>query len=192
MHVVVLAVLTFLALWLSLAILLDAHGRQGQVSDTADAIVVLGCGVLPDGSPTGHLVRRVEKGVALWRQGLAPVVVMTGGGEPAEATATARHASDLGLPDSAVILEDRSRTTAENASFCAELMVASHVVVVTDSYHVPRSGWIFRRHFPRVETVGVIAPGLARYQNALREVLAIAWYLLRWIFGWVPRGDARP
>ena len=180
---VVIVVLAFLALWLSLAILLDAYGRQSPVSDTVDAIVVLGCGILPDGSPSGHLVRRVERGVALWRQGLAPVVVMTGGGEPSEAEAAVRHASRLGLPASVTILEDRSRTTEENARYCAELVEAQRVLVVTDSYHVLRSGWIFGRFFPWIGTSAVIAPGLARYRNAMREILAIVWHLLRRVFG---------
>ena len=45
----------------------------------ADVIVVLGAAPLPDGRPGPAMVRRVERGVELYREGRAPWLLMTGG-----------------------------------------------------------------------------------------------------------------
>ncbi|MDH3255234.1 MAG: YdcF family protein [Acidobacteriota bacterium] len=175
MLIVFLLVLGLVVLWLGAALALDSWGRRVSPSGDVDAIVVLGCRVLADGSPSGHLARRVQKAVDLWRQGRAPIVVFSGGGKPSEAFVAARHAADLGLVPSAVVLEERSSTTTENARFSAELIRCKDVLVVTDSYHVVRAGRIFRRNFPEASVVGVVAPAGARFKNSLREVLALLW-----------------
>ena len=125
---VALLVAVIPALWVVMALMLDAHGRQPWPAGAFDAIVVLGCRSSADGSPSGHLARRVERAVALWHQGRAPIVVLTGGGEPSEAAVAARHAARLGLPPSVTVLEERSGNTEENARFTASLIEGHHVL----------------------------------------------------------------
>jgi uncharacterized SAM-binding protein YcdF (DUF218 family) len=177
----VLAVLVsaLLLLWLGAALILDIIGRRGSAHGIFDLIVVPGCRVLEGGLPSGHLCRRVETAVELWRQGCAPLVLFSGGGEPSEASVAARHATLLGLDLSAVVLEERSRTTSENAQLSAARVKAQRVLLVTDSYHLVRARSTFRHHFPDVEAVAVVAPFRARIRNAVREVLAIGWNLVR-------------
>lgn len=170
-----------LVLWLLAALALDRLGRRPPPDGRWDAIVVLGCGVGPDGRPAPALRHRVERAVALWRQGLAPVIVFTGGlgaHPPSEAEAAAAHARALGLPPSAVRLEDRSTSTEENARFTAALHPNARVLVVTDAYHVFRARRVFARHFPAVAAAGSVAPLPSRARGALREVAAVAWYAL--------------
>ena len=128
----------------------------------------------------GHRTRRTTKAVELWRRGLAPVIVLTGGigaFPPAESSAAAAVARGLGVPDSAMILESKSTSTAENSRFSRALVDFNRIVVVTDSYHVRRCEWLFGKYFGEVRGVGVAAPWPYRARGAFREALAYAYYI---------------
>lgn len=110
---------------------------------------MLGCRVLEDGTAGAALRRRVARAAELFRAGVAPRVVMSGGrrwGETAEAEAMLRHWEHLGLDGSAVWLERRSLTTRGNARCSAELLRPlglTRVGLVTCDFHLPRAA----RHF---------------------------------------------
>lgn len=115
------------------------------------AIVVLGAPLLPDGSLSDVLSERVDAGLALWRAGGAPLVCVTGGATGAghnEADAMASALLARGLPPSALRRERASRTTAENARFCADLLAADQVRavwLVSQPFHGRRARLLFRR-----------------------------------------------
>ena len=177
-----LVTLTLLLLWVSLAVALDTYGKNRVPLRAREAIVVTGCRVRPSGQPSLALQRRTRHAVELWRAGVAPRVVFTGGvGDypPSEAAAAADYARSLGLPDSAIDLEEKSTSTLENASFSAVKFRYTRIVVVTDSYHVFRSKRVFGRFFDDVDAVGS-TPGLwVRARGSLREVLAVGTYGLK-------------
>ncbi len=167
--------------YLGAAALLDRHGRR-RVSGRFDAIVVLGCRVFADGRPSVSLEGRATKAAALFHEGLAPRVVLTGGlgdAPVSEARAAARIVEALGVPPDALVLEERSTSTEENAREAARLIDAARVLVVTDAYHVFRAERVFRRHFDEATGVGSVGPPSARARGALREVAAVAGYALR-------------
>jgi vancomycin permeability regulator SanA len=168
--------------WLLCAAGLDACGQRSPPVGPFDAIIVAGCHLMPDGSPSEPLKRRTALAVSLWQSGLAPTLILTGGtGEhpPAEAVAAAAYATSLGVPEAALLVEDRSTSTAENAAFAAELSDARQIIVVTDSYHVFRAERVFGRHFGDATGMGSIAPTDARITGSLREVAALGWYAVR-------------
>lgn len=151
------------------------HERAG--GDYA-AIVVAGCRVDADGRAGPALAARTDAAVRLWRDGLAPALVFTGGSEGAvatEARAAANRAEAAGVPVDVMILEERSTSTEGNALYSREL-VQGRVLVVTDAYHVFRSERVWGRHFDEAEVVGVEGPTTARIKGALREVAAVGWY----------------
>lgn len=170
-----------LTAWLGAAAGLDRYGQRTPTG-TYDAIVVAGCRVDPGGSPSLALKRRTERAVALWRAGVAPRVVFTGGVgtyPPSEAQAAATYATSLGLPASAAILEDRSTSTEENARFAAALLPpTARIVVVTDTYHVYRAERVFRRSFTVVAGTGTVACLEVRVKGAFREVAAVGLYFV--------------
>ena len=176
--------LILLSLWAGAAAALDRMGRAAPPEGRWDAIVVAGCRVDPGGLPSLALQRRTRLGVELWKQGLAPRVVFTGGvgdNPPSEASAAAGYAATLGLPAEATLLEERSTSTEENAAFAADLLeaqglAASRILLVTDGYHTLRAGRVFGRYFAEVQPVGSLASRSVRARGALREVLALAWY----------------
>jgi uncharacterized SAM-binding protein YcdF (DUF218 family) len=124
-------------------------------AEVADAIVVLGAPVRPDGELSGVGEERVRTGVELWRRGFAPVMCISGGGpgriipdRPREADAMAARARALGIPDSALRLERESLSTAENARHTARLLAEEgrrRVWLVTQPFHTRRARAWFRR-----------------------------------------------
>ncbi len=176
------ALLLGLGPWWILAWGLDRAGRQTLPEGSWDAIVVAGCRVEAPGVPSPALRRRTEKAVELYRRGAAPVLLFTGGlgrFPPTEAQAAAAHALELGVPPDAILLEDRSTSTEENARFAAEDHGYRRILLVTDSYHVFRASRVFARYFDEVEGAGSLAPAWPRVRGSLREVLAVGWYGLR-------------
>jgi len=124
-----------------------AEGAAALNSQAA-AIVVLGAKILRDGRPSRAIERRVQAAVALYRAGVAPVLVLSGGGGRAvpEAEVMRDLALAAGIPDSALLVEPTSRNTLENATESARLLAArgTSIVLVTDRYHALRARVLFR------------------------------------------------
>ena len=174
------ALLAIPCAWLLVAVLLDRIGQRPTPRGPFDALVVPGCAVRPDGSPSAALYRRTQHAVRLWSDGLAPRIILTGGvgtHAPAEAQVAATIARQEGVPDGALLLEDRSTSTAENALFAAQLHADAanwSVLVVTDGYHCWRCAHLFGRHFARAAAVGSTPGRRLRIRGAIREVGSIA------------------
>jgi uncharacterized SAM-binding protein YcdF (DUF218 family) len=181
------AILTLLLLYPVCLSLLDGYGLRDR-AQSADAIVVLGSRVYPGGRPGPSLTRRALHAAALYAQGLAPRVVCTGGqGDatvPSEAQVACELVASQGVPASALLLEDRSRSTEENALYTAALLAplgARRVLIVSDSYHLFRAQVLFRQ--AGLDPVTSPAGGRAgrlywaeRYYRSTRELVALAWY----------------
>jgi uncharacterized SAM-binding protein YcdF (DUF218 family) len=127
----------------------SSAGKGAPSGIRAGAIVVLGAKTLKDGRASRAIERRVQVAVALYRAGVAPVLLLSGGG--ARAVPEAEVMRDLALaasiPDSALLVEPRSRNTLENATETARLLAARGtvpVVLVTDRYHALRARVLFR------------------------------------------------
>ena len=134
--------IAFITVWVvSLALVLVWERIDTQ--RPAHAIVVLGAAQW-DGKPSPVLKARVDHAVELWRRGLAPVLVMTGGQGPGDTTSEAaverRYAISLGVPAAAIKVEPDSRTTAESLRNVAVLMGADarEVILVSDPFHMLR------------------------------------------------------
>ena len=165
-----------------------------DTSGPADALVVMGAGVIGTCTPNNNGVRRVMLAVRLWREGRAPTVVFTGGGPTVEtcpvAVAMANFARDVGLPEDHIRVESVSRTTRENGERAAPLLNGLHVrrvLVVTDRLHMRRSAGTFAALGFGVERASVpIYEGhpnnVSMLTAAARESAAIALYRMR---GWL-------
>lgn len=169
--------------WLAAAIALDLTADRTPPAGTFGAVVVAGCRVLPSGAPSDCLRLRAEAGARLVLDGHAELLVLTGGvGDhpPSEAAAAARVARSMGVPAAAIILEDRSTSTEENAAFAAaRLGGQTSVLIVTDAWHTHRTQRVFARYFAVADTLGVDATMQRRPRGALREVVALIYYALR-------------
>ncbi|MEZ0469163.1 YdcF family protein [Luteimonas salinilitoris] len=116
----------------------------------ADAIVVLGGGYYGwlkrrNVDPEQLKGSRLAAGARAWQARRAPVVVLSGDGS--EAPKMAAGIARLGVPASAVVLDDRSRSTRDNARFTAVLAERrgmERILLVTSALHMPRALRAFR------------------------------------------------
>ncbi|GAB6051982.1 hypothetical protein JCM17960_08020 [Magnetospira thiophila] len=149
-----------------------------------DAIVVLGAAVLPDGRPSAALRRRVAVAVRCYFEHETLPLVMSGGAV-SHATPESHVMRDLaraaGVPETAIIVEDRSRNTWQNAQevrVLAETRGWTHLLLVSDRFHLPRARDMFRRHGLAVSTAPVDrAPGDSR----LAWIMAHGRETLSWV-----------
>ena len=123
-----------------------------------DVIVLLGGGVLdgvPDlsgrGVPSGEMYPRIVTAVRLQRKLDLPVIVSGGRlreEDAPEALIVKRFLVDLGVAESRVIMEERSRDTFENAAFTKAIcdrMGFTRPILLTSAYHMGRSVAAFEK-----------------------------------------------
>jgi vancomycin permeability regulator SanA len=114
----------------------------------ADAIVVLGAAQY-NGQPSPILRDRLDHALELYRAGLAPTIVLTGGRQEGdrftEATTGYNYLRNEGVPDAALLKEVNGSSTWDSLSAAARILVARDkrsVILVTSGYHAKRVGAI--------------------------------------------------
>jgi uncharacterized SAM-binding protein YcdF (DUF218 family) len=117
--------------------------RQDQ-RRPVDAIVVLGAAQY-NGKPSPVLRARLDHALTLYREGLAPTVVVTGGiGEGdrvSEATVGRQYLVSQGVPDTAVVVRPEGRSTQasiRSVSQWAGEHGVHRVLLVSDPFHMLR------------------------------------------------------
>jgi len=166
----------------------------------ADAIVVLGAGIVGDCVPNLNAVRRVMRASRLFRQRRAPFLAITGGSGDVGChvgDAMAQLAIEFGVPAEKIRVERSSYSTYENAQFVAPVLRAEgvrRVLLVTDRMHMLRAQGVFAHFGFRVEPAPV--PIYEGHENnvamlfaGVREALAITYYRLR---GWMAADASLP
>ncbi|HKE99367.1 MAG TPA: YdcF family protein [Actinomycetes bacterium] len=111
-----------------------------------DAIVVLGAAQY-NGHPSPIYQARLDHALDLYRSGVAPIMVVTGGrgvaGERFTEGGTGRRwMIEHGVPERSVLVEESSRTTYQNLRGVRELLVPRdlrRVVLVSDPFHMFRA-----------------------------------------------------
>ena len=118
-------------------------GREDQARPV-DAIVVMGAAQW-DGTPSPVLQARLDHALDLYRRGLAPLVVVTGGKQPAdrftEAAVSARFLRDHGVPVGAIVQETQGRTSWQELQAIVPLLRdrgLRRALLVSDPYHQRR------------------------------------------------------
>ena len=132
-----------------------------------DFIIILGCGIRKDGTPTPLLAGRINRALDFYRRqleatGKAAVLVPSGGQGPdeviSESLCMRNYLVEQGVPQEHILMEDRSANTYENMKFSKELIQAvrpdGKVAFSTTNYHVFRSGMMGRRVKLRAQGMG--------------------------------------
>jgi uncharacterized SAM-binding protein YcdF (DUF218 family) len=149
---------------------------------------VLGC------RPSARLTRRLDCGVRLLQGGVAPLLLLSGGGNGPvpEAEIMRRMALARGVPEAALLVEPRSRDTVENAHESVRLLRsrgARSVVLVSDRVHLLRAALLFRLAGLQVAgRAGVPSPSI-RWEigTTIRECMKLPGSLARAFLGPGPR-----
>lgn len=154
------------------------------------AAVILGAAVQSDGGPSPTLRRRTMHAVSLFKAGTVNHIICCGGlgrFPPSEAVVMQQLCLASGLPETAIVLEDQSRSTLENlinARALMEILGIPEAVIVTDRYHKWRAA-MTARHFGITASVSCpTMDGTARskvIKSWLREIpgLIYYWWILR-------------
>jgi len=115
--------------------------------EPADAIVVLGRGGADsDGVLTNRSLRRLMHGIELYRERLAPLLVLSGTGE--ETGARAVLAEGLGVPATVIMQVSSVHTTREEAERIGELLLPRgrrRILLVGDPIDMPRARAVMER-----------------------------------------------
>ena len=200
------AALVLMALLLGLGpdLLIVASARSRIVSPEeaadfgADCILVLGAGLMPDGSPSLMLSERIQTGVDLYEAGVAPKLLMSGDHSRAdheEVNAMKDAAMARGVPSADIFMDHAGFATYDSFYLAGAVFGVKKVVIVTQAYHLPRAIWIARAL--GLEAVGV-ACDTRRYPGQLyrdiREILARDKDFFKCILKPLPRylGEAIP
>jgi uncharacterized SAM-binding protein YcdF (DUF218 family) len=135
--------LVALGLWVLLLLGIYGYGRR-DFARPADAIVVLGAAQY-DGRPSPVLRARLDHAVRLYDQGIAPILITTGGvgvGDTvSEAVVGRRYAVRMGVPAGAILTERGGLRTVESMQAVADLMRERGLrsaVLVSDPFHALR------------------------------------------------------
>jgi uncharacterized SAM-binding protein YcdF (DUF218 family) len=170
--------------------LVVAGSRQDQ-RRPVDAIVVLGAAQY-SGRPSPVLAARLEHALALYREQMAPVLVVTGGigrgDRESEATVAHRWLVSQGVPLGAVVVQPEGNTTAASmaavARWAADAEVAS-LLLVSDPFHSARLRGEARRAGLAAWTSPTrTSPISARLGAELRYLAAEAWKAPAAWLGW--------
>ncbi|WP_156383493.1 YdcF family protein [Pseudoxanthomonas sp. Root65] len=120
----------------------------GQRDDAApaDAIIVLGAAAY-DAKPSPVFEERIRHGIDLYKRGLAPTLIFTGGyggvgARFSESQVARRYALRQGVPEKAILIESLSRNTHDNLRQARTLMQQHQlhsVIIVSDPLHMARA-----------------------------------------------------
>lgn len=176
------------AAWLVISLVMGVVVHTVGYTDNAqpaDVIIVLGAGLNRNNTPSPAHRSRSYRAADLWAQGFAPTIICTGGlpgwATRSEADACRELLVSRGVPEDAIVLEARSRSTEENALYSREIMTANGwqtAVVVSDRYHLLRANWLFSNAgiTAYMSPASVSAFTVPRYAiQVAREVVALQW-----------------
>ena len=141
-----------------------------------DCILILGCGVHSDGSPSDMLHDRLRRGVELYELGAAPKLLMSGdhGRKGYDEVDAMKHfAVDAGIDSDDVFMDHAGFSTYESMYRAKEIFQAKRIIIVTQEYHLYRAIYI-------AESLGMEAYGVSsdyraysgQFRMDVREILA--------------------
>ncbi len=147
--------------------------QAAQLTDV-DCILVLGCMVWGDGTPSDMLGDRLRRGVELYHAGAAPKLLMSGDHgrvEYNEVGSMKQYAVDAGVPSEDVFMDHAGFSTYESMYRAREIFQAEKIIIITQKYHLYRALYI-AQHFG-MEAYGVDADYQTYYGQTKREIREI-------------------
>ncbi len=164
-------------------ILTDGAVSPGRL----DCILVLGCGLGPDGRPRPMLTDRMIQGVTLYRLGWADTLLLSGdrsGDGYDEPGAMRDWAVARGVPEEDILLDNEGFSTAESMDRARNVFGMKRVMVVTQAYHLYRA--LYLAEARGMEAWGLSATlrgyGPKQILWTAREILARDREVLRTVF----------
>lgn len=168
------------AMGLNAYVTLSTEDRILSVEEAArlenmDCILVLGCGVEEDGTPSDMLRDRLDRSVEVYQLGAAPKLLMSGDhgrAEYNEVGTMKQYAIGAGILSQNIFMDHAGFSTYESLYRAKEIFCADRIIIVTQKYHLYRALYI-------AEQLGMEAYGVASDQHAyggqmMREIREVA------------------
>ncbi len=168
-------------------IIADPYTHRSELAGKVDAVIVLGCGIWPDGRPTLALTSRLDKAMEYYEKNPHATLYVSGGQGPnepfPEALAMEAYLLDHGIPQEKIIIEDKSTSTRENFEFTRRLMNIAQgervkIVFVTNDFHVLRSRILADRFGFEAYAIPAPTPSVILFNSYLREFFAFVKSML--------------
>ena len=140
-----------------------------------DCILILGAGIWGD-SPSPMLQDRLDEGIKLYNEGVAPKIIMSGdhGREGYdEVNIMKEYAINKGIPSEDIFMDHAGFSTYESVYRAKEIFEADNIIIITQEYHLYRALYIAKQ-------LGIKAYGVpstprkysGQTYRELREILA--------------------
>ena len=150
--------------------------EEAKGLEDVDCVLVLGCGVKSNGTPSDMLKDRLLRSIELYNQKSAPKLLMSGDhGQPDydEVNTMKNYAKEKGVPSMDIFMDHAGFSTYESIYRAKEIFGADKIVIVTQKYHLHRALYIAKK-------LGVEAYGVSSDQRTyvgqtarnIREILA--------------------
>lgn len=167
-----------IAIWASFVVAIVDAGRRDQAA-SADAIIVLGAAQY-EGRPSPVLRARLDHAVSLWKLGLAPRVIVTGGEGVGDTTSEAavgmRYLVQRGVPAESISMDTEGLTTSQSMVAARRLLSTKSypsVLIVSDPFHMLRLAILARRlHMIPLLSPTRTSPISTRPSQQLKYVMA--------------------
>lgn len=182
---------------------LSTRGHRYDLSSVSMSAVpyhkvalVFGAGIEPDGTPTPYLRDRIETAVKLYKAKRVSKLLMTGDNSSNthnEPAVMKKYAQKLGVPSSAIVLDDAGFNTYDSCYRAHEIFGLHDATLVSQGYHLPRAMTTCKGL--GISNVGVIAEHPMRDYTAnyiLREFLSTDKMTFQIIFKPLPTALGKP
>lgn len=168
------------------AFMLSAAGSRPK---SPDVVIVLGCRVQPDGSPSLMLRKRVDAAYEYLSENGEVICVVSGGkgsDEPLSEAETMKNLLvEMGISEERITVEDKSESTRRNIELSLKLLeeqgkTITEAAIVTDGFHQLRAALIARENEITPTAVSADTPAWLVAPYWVREWLALSH---RFVFG---------
>ena len=143
----------------------SAHSKKAEHTEV-DFVIVLGCGIFPDGKLTLALKNRLDAAYDYMGKYPNAVCVVSGGqgaNEPLpEGEAMAEYLVEKGMDESRILREEKATSTRENLLYSYGMITSAYpdrgkrVAVVSSDFHMFRVKFLARRF--GIDAIGIPSP----------------------------------
>ena len=157
---------------------------RSDITYTENVIIIPGCGIKPDNSPTESAIRRLDAGIEYYKNNSDVYIVVCGGISREncipEAESMKYYLMENGIPEKNIICEDKSQNTRENFKFAKDLLNGlgvdySDCALITNSFHILRAKEYAKQEgFDGIKAISVPTPVMVFIPSVAREACAVA------------------
>lgn len=120
-------------------------GEEAGSLKEVDCVMVLGCGVRDDGTPSGMLNDRLLEGVDLYNRGVSDRLLMSGDHGKVnydEVNLMKQFAIERGVPSENIFMDHAGFSTYESMYRARDIFQVKKIVIVTQRYHMYRALYV--------------------------------------------------